>query len=85
MPQLTPQQVKNMRFHSGLTLRELAGIIGCHYMSLWRWETGQQQVSEKFAVRLAFIAYQARAGRACTHCHGTGVEPPGSQSAHTGA
>ena len=75
MRALTPQEVRNLRYHSGLSLRALARVLGCHYMSLWRWERGVQSMSERFAVTLALhrLPDPCRPGVPAVPRHGRGA------------
>jgi transcriptional regulator with XRE-family HTH domain len=38
---LTGAEIKALRTEMGLTLEELAFVVGCSFYTIWRWETGK--------------------------------------------
>ena len=42
-----PTERRRIRIESGLSLRELAGVVGVSHMSIQRYETGTREVSRE--------------------------------------
>lgn len=76
MTTLTSDQVRLLRRHTGLSLRELARRLRVDYTTIARWESGIHAISDKAALQLAVMASLALRQAACVHCLGSGVEPP---------
>lgn len=57
---LTPETLRAQREAIGLTLRDLAALIPCHWTTLWRIERGQRPLTPRMAASITAALRKAQ-------------------------
>jgi DNA-binding transcriptional regulator YiaG len=60
MAPMRPQEVKRLRRSLGLTASKCAALLGCHPVTLRRWEAGLKPISPMAARFLRLLAQRHR-------------------------
>ena len=54
------EHVCRLRAATGLSLTRLAQLIGCHRMTIWRWEHGIYPISPRRIIQIATLVHTLR-------------------------
>ena len=64
MDPLTPARIKALRQRLGLSLRQIAPLVGVHYSTWSRWEAGEREPEGSSAILLRMLERGAIGPRA---------------------
>ncbi len=64
---MAPIELKNLRKSLGLTQVELAELLGVEKTSVWRWEKGQQVISQAVAMAAEHLRCKLKSRPRATH------------------
>ena len=79
---MTGDHLRHWRHQYGLSLRQLALLLGVHFVTVYNWERGRYRIAPRWRLKIAVLAYDLARQQPMVgtyeRCGGSGlaIQPP---------